>query len=39
MMLGVVAFNGAHIDPIWFPTGYRLTPKDYLEILKDKVIL
>ena len=38
MMLGVVASNGAKMDPIWFKTGYRLTAADYLVILKDKVL-
>ncbi len=37
MMLGVIASNGVHKDPVWFPTGYRLMMKDYLKFLKDKV--
>ncbi len=38
MMLGVVVSNGAKMDPVWFPTGYRLTAAAYLEILKDRIL-
>ncbi|QQP48999.1 Putative transposable element [Caligus rogercresseyi] len=36
MMLGIVASTGDKMPPIWFPTGYRLTGADYLELLKTK---
>eukprot|EP00096_Caligus_rogercresseyi_P012791 TRINITY_DN5471_c1_g1_i1.p1 TRINITY_DN5471_c1_g1~~TRINITY_DN5471_c1_g1_i1.p1 ORF type:complete len:230 (+),score=51.50 TRINITY_DN5471_c1_g1_i1:315-1004(+) len=38
MMLGIVASTGDKMPPIWFPTGYRLTGADYLELLKTKVL-
>ncbi|QQP52487.1 Putative transposable element [Caligus rogercresseyi] len=37
MMLGIVASTGDKMPPIWFPTGYRLTGADYLELLKTKI--
>ncbi|XP_059079978.1 uncharacterized protein LOC131878096 [Tigriopus californicus] len=36
MMLGVVASTGDKMAPIWFPSGYRLTAADYLEVLSTK---
>lgn len=38
MMLGIVASTGEKMPPVWFPTGYRLTAADYLEILKTKIL-
>ncbi len=38
MMLDVITSNGAHMDTVWFPTGYTLMVKDYLKILKDKAL-
>ncbi len=38
MMLGVVASTGDKMPPVWFPTGYRLSAADYLDILKNKVL-
>ncbi|QQP55285.1 Putative transposable element [Caligus rogercresseyi] len=37
-MLGLVASNGKAMKPAWFPTGYRLTAKDYVKILASKVL-
>lgn len=37
MMLGVVGSDGSRMNPVWFPTGYRLTGRDYVEVLKNHV--
>ncbi len=38
MMLGLVASNGAIMDPVWFSEGYRLTADAYVKILATKVL-
>lgn len=37
MMLGVVGSDGSRMDPVWFPQGYRLTGRDYVEVLEKNV--
>lgn len=38
MSLGFVASNGAVMPLIWFPTGYRLTAKDYEAKLAENLV-
>jgi hypothetical protein len=38
MMLSVVASTGDVLPPIWFPTGFRLSTVDYIDVMQRKVI-
>ncbi len=37
MMLGVVASNGAKMDPIWFGRKERVNAAKYVAVLKEKI--
>ena len=37
MMLGVVRSDGSRMDPVWCPTGYCQTGKDYVKVLENHV--